>query len=208
MVYENDTLSVPKRQVHVLTKGKIPTGAPYSDFRVQSLLGQGTFAQVFRCLHIQTGQLVAVKIVKNKPAYTRQAAVEIDVIRALTTTANENDDDNEASPSSLKNDYMVDMVCYFMYKDHLCLVFEMLGLNLYEVLKKRQFRGLPLTVTQTLVRQAVLGARGLAQKSIVHCDLKPENILLVDEDDAESVMSAGESKRLLAVSFLSNATSS
>ena len=69
-------------------------------------------------------------------------------------------------------------------------------LNLYEVLKKRQFRGLPLSVTQTLVRQAVLGARTLAKRSIVHCDLKPENILLVDEDDSESVMSAGESKRI------------
>jgi serine/threonine protein kinase len=103
---------------------------------------------------------------------------------------------------------MIDMVCYFLYKDHLCLVFELLGLNLYEVLKKRQFRGLPLTVTQTLVRQAVLGARMLAQKSIVHCDLKPENILLVDEDDSESVMSAGESKRVHASSVHSNRTTS
>ena len=82
-----------------------------------------------------------------------------------------------------------------MYKDHLCLVFELLGMNLYEVLKKRQFRGLPLGVVQTMVRQAVLGARALGQKSIVHCDLKPENILLVNDDDAESVMRAGESKR-------------
>jgi serine/threonine protein kinase len=217
IVYENDNISVPKKQVCVLTPGKIPKGASSSDFRVQSLLGQGTFAQVFRCLHVQTGQLVAVKIVKNKPAYTRQAAVEIDVIRALsTTTPNEttnsrksnNGNSNDRSSTiteglSPKNssDYMIDMVCYFLYKDHLCLVFELLGLNLYEVLKKRQFRGLPLVVTQTLVRQAVLGARDLAQKSIVHCDLKPENILLVDEDDSESVMSAGESKRVHALSL-------
>jgi len=216
IVYENDNIHVPKKQVCVLTRGKIPKGAPSSDFRVQSLLGQGTFAQVFRCLHVQTGQLVAVKIVKNKPAYTRQAAVEIDVIRALTTNQNRNGSNGKNNKSSndskdrYKNgnsegtphscDYMIDMVCYFLYKDHLCLVFELLGLNLYEVLKKRQFRGLPLSMTQTLVRQAVLGARTLAQRSIVHCDLKPENILLVDEDDSESVMSAGESKRLQASS--------
>ncbi len=196
IVYENDVLHIPRKQVCVLTRGKIPKGTPSSDFRVISLLGQGTFAQVFRCLHVQTGQHVAVKIVKNKPAYTRQAAVEIDVIRALTTTSNERTNNVGEANKISTNDYMIDMVCYFLYKDHLCLVFELLGLNLYEVLKKRQFRGLPLSVTQTLVRQAVLGARTLAKRSIVHCDLKPENILLVDEDDSESVMSAGESKRL------------
>ncbi|OEU18326.1 kinase-like protein, partial [Fragilariopsis cylindrus CCMP1102] len=167
IVYKNDTLSVP----------------PYTDFRVRSLLGQGTFAQVFKCLNSQTGKYVAVKIVKAKPAYTRQAAIEIDVIRALTTSTSSSGNDG----SSSNTDYMVDMVCYFMYKDHLCLVFELLGMNLYEVLKKRQFRGLPLGVVQTMVRQAVLGARALGQKSIVHCDLKPENILLVSDDDAESI---------------------
>jgi len=205
IVYENDNISVPKKQVCVLTSDKIPTRARTSDFRVQSLLGQGTFAQVFRCLHIQTGQLVAVKIVKNQPAYTRQAAVEIDVIRALTMapngTANKKNTNNnkgrgsndvEEPSQKSSSDHMIDMVCYFLYKDHLCLVFELLGLNLYEVLKKRQFRGLPLDVTQTLVRQAVMGTKMLAQRSIVHCDLKPENILLVDEDDSESVMSAGD----------------
>jgi serine/threonine protein kinase len=205
IVYENDTLSVSRKHVHALknktnTNGsdgasKIRHGsgrpAAYTDFRVQSLLGQGTFAQVFKCLNSQTGKFVAVKIVKAKPAYTRQAAIEIDVIRALTTSTSSSSNDG----SSSNTDYMVDMVCYFMYKDHLCLVFELLGMNLYEVLKKRQFRGLPLGVVQTMVRQAVLGARALGQKSIVHCDLKPENILLVNEDDAELIMSAGESKR-------------
>jgi len=50
------------------------------------------------------------------------------------------------------------------------MVFELLGLNLYEVLKKRQFRGLPLVVTRTLVRQAVLGVRRLSQRTIVNWD--------------------------------------
>uniref|UniRef100_A0A7S4ABX7 Protein kinase domain-containing protein n=1 Tax=Pseudo-nitzschia australis TaxID=44445 RepID=A0A7S4ABX7_9STRA len=216
IVFENDNISVPKKQVHVLTKGKMPLGHQSADFRVQSLLGQGTFAQVFKCLHTQTGQLIALKVIKNKPAYTRQAAVEIDVIRVAnetnTNTTNTNNNNNskvgnkegslqQQQNKSCTTDYMIDLVCYFMYKDHLCLAFELLGLNLYEVLKKRQFRGLPLDVTQNLVRQAVLGCRALAQKSIVHCDLKPENILLVDENDEESVMSAGESKRLTSSSM-------
>ena len=53
----------------------------YIEYKVVSLLGQGTFAQVFHCVDLKSEKAVAVKIVKNKPAYTRQAAVEIDVFR-------------------------------------------------------------------------------------------------------------------------------
>lgn len=210
IVRENDSISVTRKQIHVLTRDKM-RNATRADFRIISLLGQGTFAQVFQCLHVQTGNHVAVKIVKNKPAYTRQAAVEIDVFRALTkkpekvsssqsqkglsiSPTNSVADSSVASQTAggTKWDYMVDLVCYFMHKSHLCLVFELLTLNLYEVLKKRQFRGLPLPIVQTFVRQAVGGIKELAKKNIVHCDLKPENILLVNEDDTDSVVSAGE----------------
>jgi len=196
IVHENDSISVSRKQIHVLTKDKM--NVKRADFRIQGLLGQGTFAQVFQCVHVQTGNLVAIKVVKNKPAYTRQAAVEIDVFRALVKGKQDNE---SAKPSESyhgeahNSEHMVDLVCYFMHQNHLCLVFELLGLNLYEVLKKRQFRGLPLSVVRHLVRQAVIGLKELAKRNIVHCDLKPENILLVSDDDVDSVVSAGETRR-------------
>jgi serine/threonine protein kinase len=213
IAHENDAISVSRTQIHVLTKDKM--NVKRADFRIQCLLGQGTFAQVFQCVHVQTGNVVAIKIVKNKPAYTRQAAVEIDVFRALVKGHNEkplpsssqshnlstspsgNSVDASVTSKSGGNkwDHMVDLVCYFMHQNHLCLVFELLGLNLYEVLKKRQFRGLPLSVVRTLVKQAVIGVKELSKKNIVHCDLKPENILLVNDDDGGSVVSAGERRR-------------
>jgi serine/threonine protein kinase len=202
IVHENDAISVSRSQIHVLSKEKM--NVKRADFRIQGLLGQGTFAHVFQCLHVQTGNLVAIKIVKNKQAYTRQAAVEIDVFRALT----KGNVDQEASVSSRpdtasvasrngeeKSQHMVDLICYFMHQNHLCLVFELLGLNLYDVLKKRQFRGLPLSVVRILAKQAVLGIKELAKKNVVHCDLKPENILLISDDDVDSVVSAGENRR-------------
>lgn len=207
VVHENDVIRISRKQIHVLTKDKM-RDVTQADFRIQSLLGQGTFAQVFECLHLQTGNLVAIKIVKNKPAYTRQAAVEIDVFRALTTkqeksakssmSQNHSIASNSSADGAKKWDYMVDLVCYFLYKSHLCLVFELLGLNLYEVLKQRQFRGLPLPVVRTLVKQAVGGVSELAKKSIVHCDLKPENILLVTDDDVHSVVGARRSSNNLS----------
>jgi dual specificity protein kinase YAK1 len=78
------------------------------------------------------------------------------------------------------------------HQNHLCLVFELLGLNFYEVLKRRQFRGLPLTMVRDIVRQSVDGIKDLSRKHIVHCDLKPENILLVSEDESKYVIGAGD----------------
>ncbi|EED88177.1 hypothetical protein THAPSDRAFT_37862, partial [Thalassiosira pseudonana CCMP1335] len=153
-------------------------------YTVVSLLGQGTFAQVFHCIEKKTGNTVAVKIVKNKPAYTRQAAVEIDVFRKLNTDDNASDD-SSMTPSGSKiryGDAIIRLLCYFMHCSHLCLVFEMLGPNLYELLKKRQFRGLPIGAVRTLVQQATAGIKILGKKNVVHCDLKPENILMVRAD--------------------------
>ncbi|GKY98015.1 hypothetical protein MPSEU_000759600 [Mayamaea pseudoterrestris] len=188
IVYEHDVIVVPRKSLHTLDElnnaaaplQNVHHAATSAEFHIQSALGQGTFAQVFECLHLETNRLYALKIVKNKPAYTRQATVEIDVFRSLQR-------------HQIKRDYMVSLEYFFMYKNHLCLVFEKLGLNLYEVLKKRQFRGLPLAVVRNILRQAICGIKDLTQNQVVHCDLKPENILLVSDAVAQSVVNAGDS---------------
>ena len=211
IVFENDIIAVPRKSVHTLASSDQESAKHFkesanrlTEFKIVSILGQGTFAQVFKCVHLESGKHVAVKVVKNKPAYTRQAAIEIDVFRAL-----QEEGEPRPSPSTGKqsHDYMVNLDCFFMYKSHLCLVFELLGLNLYEVLKRRQFRGLPLSVVRSIIVQAMVGLKELSRKNIVHCDLKPENILLLTDEVCQDVLGAGEKKQVSSSGDTSMASS-
>eukprot|EP00554_Chaetoceros_debilis_P012904 CAMPEP_0194113940 /NCGR_PEP_ID=MMETSP0150-20130528/18436_1 /TAXON_ID=122233 /ORGANISM="Chaetoceros debilis, Strain MM31A-1" /LENGTH=933 /DNA_ID=CAMNT_0038804005 /DNA_START=497 /DNA_END=3295 /DNA_ORIENTATION=- len=198
----NDLIKVPTRNVishssskKSYLKNNDPLGI--TTLQVMGLLGQGTFAQVFKCKNVDTGDICAVKIIKNKPAYTRQAAIEIEVFKTMLKDGAQADPLELGSEDSDEKrikveDTIVALLCYFVYKDHLCLVFELLGQNLYELLKRRQFRGLPIGKVRNIVKQAIFGVTELSQRKIVHCDLKPENILVVSDEETQSMVDEGK----------------
>lgn len=76
--------------------------------------------------------------------------------------------------------FSVRLLTHFMYRNHQCLVFEMLSLNLYELLKNTQFGGVSLNLIRKFAKQVLKALAFLARPDvdIIHCDLKPENILL------------------------------
>lgn len=47
---------------------------------IKDLLGQGTFGQVAKCWSEERNCFVAVKIIKNQPAYHQQAIVEVSIL--------------------------------------------------------------------------------------------------------------------------------
>ena len=68
----------------------------------------------------------------------------------------------------------------FMFRGHLCFVFELLSYNLYELLRNTNFRGVSLNLTRKFAQQLCTALLFLSTPDInvIHCDLKPENILL------------------------------
>lgn len=56
----------------------------YFRYVVKDLLGHGTFGQVAKCWVAETNSFVAVKIIKNQPAYYQQALVEVSILTLVT----------------------------------------------------------------------------------------------------------------------------
>jgi hypothetical protein len=54
-----------------------------NQYLVLDILGQGTFGQVVKCQNIKTNEIVAVKVVKNKPAYMNQSMMEIAILHTV-----------------------------------------------------------------------------------------------------------------------------
>ena len=63
---------------------------------------------------------------------------------------------------------------------HVCLVFELLAMNLYQLLYRGKLVGISLDRTRKIGYQIATALQFLTQPElkIIHCDLKPENILL------------------------------
>jgi dual specificity protein kinase YAK1 len=76
-------------------------------------------------------------VIKNQPAYYHQARVEIGLLQFLNARCDPND-----------THHIVRMIDFFLFRKHLCLVFEKLDVNLFELLKRNSFRGLSLSLVQ------------------------------------------------------------
>ncbi|KAK6926220.1 Protein kinase domain [Dillenia turbinata] len=134
---------------------------------VKDILGHGTFGQVAKCWVAETKSFVAVKVIKNQPAYYQQALVEVSIL----TTLNKKFDPEDKH-------HIVRIYDYFVFRRHLCISFELLDQNLYELIKINHFRGLSLSIVQLFSKQILCGLALMKEAGIIHCDLKPENILL------------------------------
>jgi dual specificity tyrosine-phosphorylation-regulated kinase 2/3/4 len=137
-------------------------------YEILGVLGKGSFGKVLKCVDHKTGKLVAVKLIINRKRFHIQALVEADILRVLS----------QWDPQDKY--HLVRYTSHFNFREHLCISTELLGINLYELIKLNKFKGLPIKLVRHFTKQLLEGLRFLDYKEIIHCDLKPENILLSD----------------------------
>ncbi|XP_046749728.1 serine/threonine-protein kinase minibrain [Diprion similis] len=147
----------------------IKNGEKFLDrYEIDSLIGKGSFGQVVKAFDHEEQTQVAIKIIKNKKPFLNQAQIEVRLLELM----NRADTDNKY--------YIVKLKTHFTWRNHLCLVFELLSYNLYDLLRNTNFRGVSLNLTRKFAQQLCTALMFLStpELNIIHCDLKPENILL------------------------------
>jgi dual specificity tyrosine-phosphorylation-regulated kinase 1 len=109
-------------------------------------IGKGSFGQVVCAYDQKLQKEVAIKIIKSRRPFKIQAQTEIELLQLMQDKDAKNDNN------------IVHMIDHFVFRNHQCLVFEMLSFNLYELLKvccclllssQRQFLVLTMRGTAT-----------------------------------------------------------
>eukprot|EP00741_Cyanophora_paradoxa_P021619 tig00000241_g20868.t1 len=139
-------------------------------YKILSLLGEGTFGKCVECWDREKKDYVAVKIIRAVDKYREAALIEIDILKEISKS----DPDGKRSGC-------VNLLSWFDYRGHVCMVFEKLGLSLYDFLRKNLYRPFSMRDTQHITRQILQSLAFLHDTlRLVHTDLKPENVLLVN----------------------------
>ncbi|GAA5828448.1 hypothetical protein JCM11251_006254 [Rhodosporidiobolus azoricus] len=146
--------------------GAVIQNAKNDLFRIEKLLGQGTFGKVVAATNQRTNDKVALKIIRNVHKYQEAAKGEIKVLREL----------RRKDESGAKK--CIPLLEYFDFYGHTCLVTPLLSCSVFDFLKENSYMPFPLMHVQRFAEQLLTSLKYVHDSGYIHTDLKPENILL------------------------------
>ncbi|CAD6918481.1 unnamed protein product [Tilletia controversa] len=162
-----DELPCDDKEGHYIVRPGEYVGPRY---RIANLLGQGTFGKVVECLDVRSRKHVAVKVIRAIQKYRDASQIEIRVLKTL----------KDHDP--LNKHQCIHLVEHFTYRNHVCIVTELLGKSVFDFLKENDFAPFPSMHIWSFAKQLLKSVAFLHRLGLVHTDLKPENILLVSSE--------------------------
>ena len=177
-------------------------------------LGWGHFSTVWLTKDKKYDSWVALKIQKSAPHYIEAAYDEVGILEQVSSfwkkkmwkdsirkyysgdpqLENFLHDNDETTGEDA---YCVQLLDHFMHSGpngtHYVMVFEIMGVNLLEIIKRYNYKGVPLPIVRVMAKQCLIGLDFLHRVcNLIHTDLKPENVILnLEKREVKEIMNKG-----------------
>ena len=167
-------------------------------------LGWGHFSTVWLTKDLKFNSYVALKVQKSAQHYVEAAYDEVDILDQIA----QNWKTEEWKKSILKyyeNDkhlmsrydkfgvisessHCCQLLNSFIHHGpngkHFIMVFEILGVNFLEIIKRYDYKGVPIPLVRKLSKQCLIGLDYMHRMcQIIHTDFKPENVVICLKDE-------------------------
>ncbi|CAK9074081.1 unnamed protein product [Durusdinium trenchii] len=154
----------------------------------EDFVGKGVFSNVCKAKDKVDGSMVAIKVMRANDMMTKAAKKEVEILERL----------NKADKQNKR--HVIRLHRHFMYRGHLCLVFECMWDNLRVALKKyTKDKGMSLQAVRAYTRQLLTALRHLHKCGIIHADIKPDNILISAGHNVVKICDLGSAMELTEV---------
>lgn len=143
-------------------------GQLIGQYKIEKTIGEGSFGRVVHAKNVISGEDAALKIIKNDPDKLKIAMAEIGALKSI------------ASNDPYDESFCIKMLDYIISDEYLCILFPVLGMSAYDLIKKTTFDSFPMDDLRHISHQLCHAVNFLHRNGMTHTDLKTENILFVD----------------------------
>ncbi|XP_021943357.1 dual specificity protein kinase CLK1 [Folsomia candida] len=143
-------------------------------------LGCGAYGNVYKVRHfnstsqgtknLQSGKIRALKVIRNMSDHWNDMESIHREIKSLRTII------SHLPPRPVRR-VIVKLLSNFTLKENLCIIYELLGPSLHNVMKSYSFTGFSWKEIRSISYQVCVAVNYIHSLQLIHHDIKPENIV-------------------------------